>query len=55
MPADFIAAWATINEAFGGGWQPSEMDKMSIEDFCDWYDEAVARIKAKNAQIEKGA
>jgi len=50
MPDDFTAAWATINEAFGGGWVPSEMDNMPVDEFCDWYDEAVRRIKAKNAE-----
>jgi len=31
---------------------PSAMDNMSMEEFVEWYDEAVHRIKEKNRQIE---
>jgi len=35
--------WADINIAFGGGWGPSELDAMSVEELVQWHDVARAR------------
>lgn len=29
--------WADINLVFGGGWPPSEMDNMSLEELIQWH------------------
>ena len=34
-----MRGWAVINTTFGGG-APSEMRKMSLEEFSDWYQTA---------------
>ena len=33
-----MTAWANINIAFGGGWNPSEMDAMSLSELSQWHD-----------------
>ena len=38
-----MEAWADINLVFGGGWPPSEMDGMSVDDLLRWHDIAVER------------
>ena len=36
-----MRGWAVINTAFGGGgWAPSEMREMSLEEFSDCYQTA---------------
>jgi hypothetical protein len=32
----------------GGGWPPSVMEDMPMDEFCDWFEEAIRRIEAKN-------
>ena len=46
-----MRGWAVINTAFGGGWAPSEMREMSLEEFSDWYQTAcrMRRIAAGKA------
>lgn len=38
-------AWVDINVVFGGGWPPSEMDTMSIEELAHWWHLAHERNK----------
>jgi len=53
LPDDIIRGWGVINEAMGGGWPPSELAQMSVEDFSLYYRSAVERIEAHNRAIEK--
>ena len=32
-----MAAWIDINIILGGGWPPSEMDKMPLSELAHWY------------------
>lgn len=41
-----MQAWAVINRGIGH-WPPSEMDKMSLDEFDDWYQIAEDNIKAE--------
>ncbi|MFD2179545.1 GpE family phage tail protein [Veronia pacifica] len=40
-----MEAWADINLVFGGGWPPSQMDSMPIDEFLNWHDIAIERNK----------
>ncbi len=40
-----MEAWADINLVFGGGWPPSEMNQMPIDDFLNWHEIAIKRNK----------
>ncbi len=35
--------WADINIIFGGGWPPSELNAMSLDELCQWHEEARER------------
>ena len=43
-----MTAWANINVVFGGGWPPSEMDNMSLEDLIRWHQLAEEYNKSKD-------
>lgn len=32
-----MSAWVDINIVFGGGWAPSEMDGMPIDELAQWW------------------
>lgn len=49
IPADINEAWGFINLVFGGGWTPSELDKMDLDDFLDFYRIA----KEANDEVKK--
>jgi len=36
-------AWADINLVFGGGWPPSEMDRMPLDELLRWHEIASQR------------
>lgn len=38
-----MSAWADINIVFGGGWQPSELEIMSLEELSYWWELASER------------
>lgn len=38
--------WADINIVFGGGWPPSEMNNMSLDELIVWHNEARKRHEA---------
>ena len=40
--------WADINLVFGGGWPPSEMDTMPLEELLRWHQIASARNDANH-------
>lgn len=40
-----MEAWADINLVLGGGWPPSEMDAMSIDELVRWHEIAIERNK----------
>ena len=42
-----MQAWADINLVFGGGWPPSEMDRMPLDEFLKWHEIAVERGKER--------
>lgn len=35
--------WADINIVFGGGWPPSEMERMPLAELSRWHQIAVQR------------
>lgn len=37
-----MTAWVELNIIMGGGWTPDLMDAMSLEEFADWHEIAVA-------------
>ena len=41
-----MSVWADINAIFGGGWPPSEMDKMDIDELMHWRELAIERSEA---------
>lgn len=43
-----MKAWAEINIVFGGGWPPSEMDNMPIDELSDWYVIAAQYAKGRD-------
>ena len=43
-----MEAWADINLVFGGGWPPSEMDAMPIDELLRWHEIATERSKESN-------
>ncbi|WP_249962385.1 GpE family phage tail protein [Histophilus somni] len=38
-----MEAWADINMIMGGGWPPSELDKMSLNELSLWWEIAYRR------------
>jgi hypothetical protein len=38
-----MQAWADINVVFGGGWPPSEMNTMPLEELARWHEIAKER------------
>ncbi len=53
LPDDFEAAWGLISHAFGG-WPPSEMDGMDLEQFMRWYNTALDLLKAQAEAMKSG-
>ncbi|RKW11977.1 GpE family phage tail protein [Cardiobacterium hominis] len=51
MPVSVEEAWADINIVFGGGWPPSEMDRMSIRELLRWHTIARERNAREQAAI----
>ena len=43
LPGDVMQAWADINIVFGGGWPPSELERMSLTELARWWQIARAR------------
>ncbi|MBS9781228.1 MAG: GpE family phage tail protein [Gammaproteobacteria bacterium] len=35
--------WADINVVFGGGWPPSELNNMPLDELMMWHEEARKR------------
>ncbi|WP_143324854.1 GpE family phage tail protein [Rappaport israeli] len=44
-----MQAWADINIVFGGGWPPSEMDNMTLDELVSWWYIARQRHKMDNS------
>jgi len=45
LPADITQGWVTINQGMGGGWPPSELDGMSVDDYGFYLEEAIKILK----------
>ena len=43
-----MEAWADINLVFGGGWPPSEMNEMPIDELLHWHKIASERSKERS-------
>jgi hypothetical protein len=43
-----MEAWADINLVFGGGWSPSEMNEMPMDELLRWHQIALERNKANS-------
>ena len=44
-----MRAWVDINIVFGGGWAPSEMDNMPLDELARWWQLAHEQNKSQNA------
>ncbi|MCY7297539.1 GpE family phage tail protein [Alteromonas sp. a30] len=38
-----MEVWAEINLVFGGGWPPSEMDNMALDELLQWHQIAIEK------------
>ncbi len=38
-----MEVWAEINLVFGGGWPPSEMDNMPMDELIRWHQIAIEK------------
>lgn len=45
-----MAVWAEINLVFGGGWPPSEMDNMSLDELLQWHQIAIEKHELSQPQ-----
>lgn len=43
LPVSVESALADINQVFGGGWPPSVLDDMSLDELVSWQKEAHER------------
>ncbi|MFC0036309.1 GpE family phage tail protein [Cardiobacterium valvarum] len=50
MPRSVEDAWADINIVFGGGWPPSELDRMSLAELLRWHAVAIERNRQAQQQ-----